>query len=115
MEPFSATAISTLCVTSRKILVGFYEYINDVVDVPRYVEELTTELSSLNAALLALKALLVARKDSGADAGSQALLLDSCRELVATCADTLKQIEDCVSKSKIKTNKVRQGPTPHLH
>ncbi|KAK0712787.1 hypothetical protein B0T26DRAFT_677206 [Lasiosphaeria miniovina] len=90
MEPFPATAISTLCVTSGKILLGFYEYINDVADVPRYVEELTAELSSLNAALLALKALLL----PGA---------------VRHMRRTLKQIEDCVNKSKIKTNKSAKG------
>jgi hypothetical protein len=44
MEPLSAIAgISTVCVRGAKVLVGYFEYIEEIRDVPQHVDQLTSE------------------------------------------------------------------------
>jgi hypothetical protein len=108
MDPLSATAtITSLCFTSGKILVGFFEYIHDIKDAPSYIEALTGELSALNTALMGLRTLIIVREGSRRDVllkmtENSTIALDNCKE-------TLHQIEEMVKKSKIKTKQSSHG------
>ncbi|KAB5586149.1 hypothetical protein GE09DRAFT_55639 [Coniochaeta sp. 2T2.1] len=105
----AASAIAGLCFTSGQLLVGLFEYIKDVRDVPQEVTGLTTELCALNTALLGLKALFTSRGDAkqqdvllAALARDSAIALENCRE-------TMQQIEEMVKKSKVKTKQSANG------
>ena len=103
----AASAISGLCFTSGQLLVGFFEYIQDVQDVPKHVEALTTELSALNTALLGLKSLLISREGIQQD-----VLLTLTRDSTTTlesCNETLQQVENMVKKSKIQIKQSANG------
>ncbi|KAB5582419.1 hypothetical protein GE09DRAFT_1211067 [Coniochaeta sp. 2T2.1] len=109
----AASAIAGLCFTSGQLLVGFFEYIKDVRDVPQEVSSLTMELCALNTALLGLKALFTSREGGGGAPAQQqkkgvllaaltrdsAIALDNCRE-------TMQQIEEMVKKSKVQMEEV---------
>jgi len=106
MDPISAIAgISTVCVRGAKILVGFYEYIHEIGDVPRYVDQLTSVLSAVNSGLQQLKVMITARsKDDLVQRWASDLKL-----MVVNCSETFSQIESMVEKAKIETKSSSKG------
>lgn len=108
MDTFSAiTGIAPLCVTSAGLLVSFYQYINDVGEVPRYVEELTSELCSLNTGLAQLKRLVLNRKKSNKDFLEQ--WAKDSKMILDNCCETLEQINRMIQKAKIETKSSSKG------
>ena len=103
----AASAITGLCYTSGQLLVGFFEYINDVQDVPKNVEALTTELCAGNTALMGLKGLLTSR--GGVQQDVLATLMRDSAVALENCSETLKQIQEMVRKSKVQTKQSAKG------
>jgi hypothetical protein len=94
MDPLSTIAgtstISSICV---KVLVCFSEYLEEIRGVPQYVDQLTSELSAVNAGLKQLKVMTTAWSNDELVrrwAGDSTLMLDNCGE-------TFTQIESSVN------------------
>lgn len=106
MDPISAIAgISTVCGRGAKILVAFYDYIAEIRDVPRYIENLTSELSAVNAGLQQVKAVIV----TGSYEESIKGWAQDLKLMVSSCDEAFSQIESMIGKAKIETKSSAKG------
>jgi hypothetical protein len=108
MDPFrAASSISALCVTGAKLMVAFYEYIDEVRDVPRSVEQLTGELSALNSALQQFKLRVAVHQERRTTFSSQ--WADDSTKMLDRCSETLEQIGVMMVKAKVESKSTSKG------
>jgi hypothetical protein len=101
-DPLSAIAsVAGIIAFGGQVLAKLIEYINDIQQAPKHVEELANELMSTTTVLQRFKLLVMDRQSSNSEQ-LQKWAADS-QTMLKNCEETFKQIELAVEKAQIKT------------
>lgn len=107
-DPLSAIAgVAGIVAFSGQVLVKLTEYINDIHQAPKHVEQLANELMATTTALQRFKLLVIDRKSS--DGNEVKKWASDSQTMLQNCEETFKQINDAVEKAQIKSKGIVKG------
>jgi uncharacterized protein (DUF342 family) len=101
-DPLSTIAsVAGIVAFGGKVLVQLTEYINDIHQAPKHVEELANELMATTSTLQRFKLLVIDRTTSSEDELKK--WAADAQTLLKNCEETFKQISAAVEKAQIKS------------
>ena len=107
-DPLSAIAnVAGMVLFGGQVLVKLTEYINDIHQAPKHVEELANELMATTAALQRFKLLVIDRQASNSD--ELKIWAADSQTMLQNCDETFKQINEAVEKAQIKSKGTVKG------